>query len=255
MIIEYHRPKTLEDLFVVLTRNQPRTLVLGGGLFINEVIKEPIAVADIQALGLVGIKKAGKVLQIGSGENLASILDNKHTLPAIKEAIAHQETNNRRQVATLAGALVTAGGRSAVGGAFLAVDARLDITGPDLEVEKIPLGEFLPLRDEKLQRKLISGITIPTEVVLAYHYVARSPADLPIVGAFAAGWPSGRTRVVLIGFGDQPTMVFDGPDASGAEIAARDAYSETDDQWASGEYRSDTAGILVKRCLDEIAGS
>jgi hypothetical protein len=47
-------------------------------------------------------------------------------------------------------------------------------------------------------------------------------------------------------------MIFDGPDSQGADIAARDAYSEANDQWASAAYRSDTAGILVARCLADI---
>ena len=45
MITEYHRPENLEELFTLVSRKSPRTIVLGGGLYINEVIKEPIAVA------------------------------------------------------------------------------------------------------------------------------------------------------------------------------------------------------------------
>jgi hypothetical protein len=48
-------------------------------------------------------------------------------------------------------------------------------------------------------------------------------------------------------------MVFDGPEKEGAEKAARDAYSGAADQWAGADYRSDTAGVLVERCLGEIA--
>jgi CO/xanthine dehydrogenase FAD-binding subunit len=50
-------------------------------------------------------------------------------------------------------------------------------------------------------------------------------------------------------------MVFDGPEKAGAELAARDFYSEAADQWASGEYRASTAGVLVTRCLEELAGN
>jgi hypothetical protein len=47
-------------------------------------------------------------------------------------------------------------------------------------------------------------------------------------------------------------MVFDGPDADGAEDAARDAYSEAGDQWASSAYRSDIGAVLVNRCLEQM---
>ena len=65
MITEYHRPDSLEELLSLVSRKSPRTIVLGGGLYINEIIKEPIAVADLQNLGMTAIQKKGKNLQIG----------------------------------------------------------------------------------------------------------------------------------------------------------------------------------------------
>ena len=59
MITEYHRPETLEEVISLVSRKSPPTIVLGGGLYINEVIKEPIAVADLQALGLSAVQKKG----------------------------------------------------------------------------------------------------------------------------------------------------------------------------------------------------
>ncbi|NQS90950.1 MAG: FAD binding domain-containing protein [Chloroflexi bacterium] len=253
MITEYHRPDTFEEVFSLILRKDPPTVVLGGGLYINEVIKEPIDVVDLQGLGINGIEEKGKNLLLGGMATLQSLLDANPVNPALKEAILHQETYNRRQVATVAGSLVVANGRSVVAGVFLALDAELELTGKDKQVESVLLGDFLPIRKEKLAGKLITKINLPTQTLAAYHYVARSPADLPIVAAAAAQWPSGRTRVVLMGYGDQPRMVLDGPNSTGAEIAARDSYSTAGDQWASAEYRANTAAVLVKRCLTQIA--
>jgi CO/xanthine dehydrogenase FAD-binding subunit len=141
-----------------------------------------------------------------------------------------------------------------VAGVLLALDAEVVLMGNGMKEEMIKLGDFLPLRQEEIQGKLMISIHIPVDVSVSYQYAARSPADLPIVAAAVSVWPSGRTRVVLLGFGDQPVMVFDGPVKEGAEIAAQDAYSEAADQWAGGEYRSEVAGTLVKRCLEEIGG-
>ena len=253
MITEYHRPDSLEELLSLVSRKSPRTIVLGGGLYINEIIKEPIAVADLQNLGMTAIQKKGKNLQLGAAVTLQNLVDSDHISSALTKSIKHQETYNRRQVATLAGTLVTANGRSAVAGVFLALDAELVISGANSDIEKVRLGDFLPVREEKLTGRVITEISIPTDVRVSYEYVARSPADLPIVGAAVTQWPSGRTRAVLIGYGDQPVMVLDGPGADGVVEAAKDAYSDADDQWAGAAYRSDTAGILVKRCLEEIA--
>jgi CO/xanthine dehydrogenase FAD-binding subunit len=136
---------------------------------------------------------------------------------------------------------------------MLALDAEIELIGRGEDTIKLQLGDFLPLREEHIQGRLISRITIPTGIQAKFEYVARSPADLPIVAAAVAQWPAGRTRVVLAGFGDQPIMVFDGPDSEGADLAARDVYSQAGDQWASAEYRSDTAAVLVRRSLNLIA--
>ena len=102
---------------------------------------------------------------------------------------------------------------------------------------------------KSLTNRLITKITIPLNVQLAYEYVARTPADLPIVCAAVAVWPSGRTRVVLGGFGEVPILAMDGPGGGGAEITAGDAYSHADDQWATSAYRQNMAIVLVRRCL------
>jgi CO/xanthine dehydrogenase FAD-binding subunit len=44
----------------------------------------------------------------------------------------------------------------------------------------------------------------------------------------------------------------DGPDDGGAEAAARAACAEAEDEWGSAAYRSDVAGKLVKRCLEDL---
>lgn len=253
MIIEYHRPRTIEETISLLSREDPSTVVLGGGLYINEKVKAPVAVVDIQSLGLDSIETKGNKHILGAGVKLQQMIDLDQLPPALISSIKHQETYNRRQVATLAGTAITADGRSPIPAVLLALDAELEMVGKNNDSEMIHLGDFLPLRENKLAGKLVTKIIIPSNTTTAYHYAARSPADRPIIAAAVSQWPSGRSRVVLAGYGDQPVMVLDGPDAQGAETAARDAYSQAGDQWASAEYRADTAAILVRRALNQIA--
>ena len=255
MITEYHRPETIEEAVSLLSRKDPQTLVLGGGLYLNEVVKDQIAVVDIQSLGLNSFETKGKNYIIGAAVTLQKLVEETQLPSALIESIKHQETYNRRQVATLAGTVIAADGRSPITAVLMALDTELEMVGKNNKSEKIRLGDFLPLRDEKLKGKLITRIIIPSQTRVAYHYAARSPADRPIVAAAVSQWPSGRTRVILAGFGDQPVLVLDGPDANGAESAARDAYSKAGDQWASAEYRADAAAALVLRCLNQISES
>ena len=39
-------------------------------------------------------------------------------------------------------------------------------------------------------------------------------------------------------------------EAEGLDVAARNAYHEANDEWASAEYRMDVAATLAKRCLE-----
>lgn len=117
------------------------------------------------------------------------------------------------------------------------------------------VGDLLPLRDRLLAGKLITRIEIPLNTKLAFETVARTPADKPIVCAALAQWPSGRTRLALGGWGQTPILAMDGNEPGGLEEAARSAFSEAVDEWASAEYRMEIAGILAKRCREKIESS
>ena len=264
MILEYHRPTKIEDVMSLLARTDPPTIPLGGGTALERFSTRAVAVVDLQSVGLNTIQRQGNTLQIGATLTLQSLADTlkneKHeNLAGLQQAITREATYNLRQVGSVAGALVTASGRSPFATAMLALDAQLRLQSTDRQSadrqsadEQVGLGDLLPVRLERLPHRLITLVSIPLNARLAYEYVARSPADVPIVCAAVAMWPSGRTRVALGGFGDSPVLAFDGSEAEGAEIAARDAYSQAGDEWASAEYRQDVAGVLVKRCIRQL---
>lgn len=258
MIVEYHRPSTLEETLSLLTRPQPATRPLAGGTALVRPSSQPIAVVDLQALGLNTATLQGNTLALGATLTLQQLLDWLEAAetaqkagpgPALRRAILHEATYNLRQAATVAGTLVAAGGRSPFTTALLALDAGLSLQPGD---EAIGLGDLLPLRSERLNGRLITQITLPLNARLAYEYTARTPADRPIVCVAVARWPSGRVRVALGGFSAAPRLAFDGTEPEGADTAARNAYSEAGDEWASAEYRSEIAAVLTARCLADL---
>jgi putative selenate reductase FAD-binding subunit len=256
-ISEYHRPQNLEEALALLGRSEIVTILLGGGTFVNspaypaaQFPSADIAVVDLQALGLNTFQRNDTFIEIGAAVTLQALLDIPELPEALYRALRNETTYNLRQVATVAGTLVAADGRSPFATVMLALDAHLAIL-PGEEV--VSLGDLLPLRLERLHRRLITKIVIPTAVRLAYEYVARTPADQPLVCTAVAGWPSGRTRLAMGGHGSAPVLAMDGPEPGGAEVAARAAYSQAGDEWASAAYRSDVAGVLARRCLDGLA--
>jgi CO/xanthine dehydrogenase FAD-binding subunit len=252
MIVEYYRPKNIAETLSLLSETQINTVLMGGGTAIDRYSTEPFAVLDLQDVGLSSIQVRSSVLEIGATATLQALYEYPQIQEALISSIYHEATQNLRQVATAAGTLIAADGRSPFTTTMYALDAALTII-PD--EEQISLGDLLALGKKSLAKRLITKITIPLNVRLAYEYVSRTPADLPIVCAAVTVWPSGRTRVVLGGYGEEPVLAMDGPGGGGAEIAARDAYSHSDDQWATAEYRQEMAKVLVKRDLVNLEAS
>ena len=260
MIIEYHRPQTVDEALRLMARKGITTVPLAGGSALigsQHLSDQPVEAVDLQALGLNKYEKQGNRLVLGAALTLHNLLDIPDLSPAIQEAVLHEAAYNLRQVATVAGTLVAADGRSPFTTALLALDAVLEwMSLPDssslAQTEQINLGDLLPLRLERLRGRLITKVTLPLNVCLAYHSVARTPADQPIVSAAVASWPSGRTRVTLGGYGPAPVLALDGPEPGGVEAAVRNAYVQAGDEWASAEYRQETAVTLALRGLQSV---
>lgn len=246
MITEYHRPEKIDEALKLLGRKDPLTHPLGGGTVLTAPSPEKFAVVDLQLLNLDELKAKGKTLSMGAALPLQKLLKSPDIPGALAAAIRHEANYSQRQVATVAGSLVAADGRSPFGIAMLALDAQLQL---EPGKEKLGYGELLPLREESLAGKLITQITLSGQPKLAYEYVARSPADLPIVAIALAQWLSGRTRLALGGFGEIPHLAVDGQDASGLLEALENTLDRASDHWATAEYRKEAASALLRRAL------
>lgn len=254
MNLEYYRPKTIDEALALLARKEPLTLPLAGGTMVNQPGTVARALVDLQDLGLDTYQQRGNTLALGAMLTLQRLLNlgesGELALPGdLPLALEKEASYNLRQVASLAGALVAADGRSPLATAMLALEAILTLLPGE---EQVSLGDLLPVRGERLKGRLISQVSIPSHVKLAYESVARSPADRPIVCAAVAMWPGGRVRVALGGYGRAPALAFDGTEPVGVEVAARSAFSQASDEWAAADYRADVAGVLAQRCLNRL---
>lgn len=249
MISDYFRPKEISDALKLLADDKIQAIPMGGGTALDHYSPEPVAVVDLQELGLNNLRSRGSILEIGATVTIQSLLDLDQLQDALKTAVRLEASYNLRQMATVAGTLVSADGRSSFTTAMLALDPTLILQPGEQEIS---LGDLFLKRDGILARKLITRIELSMNVRLAIQSVARTPADLPIVFAAVGLWPSGRARIALGGFGKAPMLAMDGPEKEGMEAAARNAYSNAGDQWASAAYRQDMAELLVRRCSAEL---
>jgi putative selenate reductase FAD-binding subunit len=254
MITQYFRPLTLEEALQLLSR--PNIYPLGGGTVLTRPGNESFSVVDLQALGLGSLNRFGDRLEIGATVTLQSLLESSYITEPLKATITLETPLNLRTMGTVAGTLVTCDGRSPFATIMLALDAKLIFAANN---EPITLGNYLPSRVgadganpiHPAPAKLITKIEIPLNVKLAFESVARTPADKPIVCVALAQWPSGRARLALGGYGTAPRLALDGGAPNDLEAAARNAFAEAGDDWASKEYRSEMAAVLAKRCLEK----
>ena len=254
MITDYLRPQSIEQAIDLLSN--PGFYPMGGGTLLTQKSDDSFAVVDLQELGLNKIHKVGEKLEIGATATLSLFLESPHILPALADVLQRETPVNIRNAATLAGTLVSCDGRSPFSVAMLSLDAKLIFTPG---VESVTLGNYLPMRTSvgsvhpSLPGKLITKIEIPRNIRFAFETVARTHGDKPIVCAAISRWPSGRTRLALGGYGSAPILALDGNESGGVEAAARNAFADASDEWASAEYRSEIAAILAMRCASAIA--
>ena len=251
MITAYHRPKTLDEALTLLT--QPNRIPLGGGTLLSRQTVDSVEAVDLQSLNLDTIERQGNNLKVGATVTLQQFLESEHCPKALKSAIKLEAPLNLRNAATVAGTLVSCDGRSTFATIMFALDAKIEqmkLDNSNIESRVSNIGDFLPLRN--IQGWLITSVTVPLSVKLAFDYVSRTPADKPIVCAALAQWNSGRTRLALGGYGKSPLLAMDGTEAEGVETAAPNAFHEATDQYGSAEYRMDVAATLATRCVESI---
>ena len=249
MITAYYRPKTMEDALELLSRTDGVYLPLGGGVNLSQMPERVFSVVDLQSLRLNQITQEGQFLQVGATTTLEALHEFENLQSGINSALQLEANYNLRQQATVAGALVSADGRSTLGTVLLALDASMHWVPGEQDQG---LGEWFALRQSPADGRLITKIQIPLNAGLEFDSVGRTPADLPVICAAVAKWPSGRTRIALGGFGEAPILALDAPEPGGAEAAVKDALSRAADEWASAEYRQESGVKLVTRLLGQV---
>lgn len=248
MIKVYYRPKTVSEAEQLFAESDKKVVPLGGGSVLSRSKQDDLFVVDLRELGLDRIEAVGQKLTIGATTTLQQLMDADPIPAVLKEVIKNTATLNIRNQATVAGYVVSAGGRSPLAIALMALDVQL-LWHPDQKLQ--PIGDWFSMRQP--QGFWISEIQFNLNNELSYEQVARTPMDQPILAVALARWRSGRVRVVVGGFGEAPLLAFDGLQDGGVLEAVKNALSESGDEWASTEYRTDVGQVLVRRILNKAA--
>lgn len=251
--LEYLLPETLEQALEYLDQGIP----LAGGTSITPRRRDVRTVIDLRKLGLDGIQIQGDSVEIGATTTLQSIVEAEEKLPKMLRKVCKLEAGwNLRNMATIGGAIMSSDGRSPLLTTLLALNAQIvQQPGPVI----LPLNDVL---DERSEVRLITGVQFIMPTALIYEQVARAPADFPLVCAAVVYWKNAEEEKIGIaigGYGARPLQLDqivkdqgEKKDIQSSVVAAEAVYRNAGDAWASAEYRSEVAGILVKRLLGEV---
>lgn len=246
MIIEYHRPSTVDQALQLLTRPTPKSYPLGGGSWLSRKRDEDFAVVDLQGLKFDEIEEEAGRLAIGATVRLQKLVEMRNVPGWLKAACMREASRNLREMSTIAGTLVGADGRSPLAMALLACDARFQVLPGDVE---LTTAEFFATRKSPAKPWLIAKVLVEREFEVRSEFVARSPLDVPLLGVVAAFLPDGVIRIVIGGFDESPVLVYEGTDVMQAKSALHNTLKASGDQWASAEYRQAAAAAILDRLL------
>ena len=250
--LTYHRPKSLEEAVGLLGKGSP----LGGGTQLAVKRRSLAGVIDLQDLPLDGLSLEQGQFVVGAGVRLERLAACALPLPdSLRTAIRLDAPLNVRNMATLAGALISSDGRSALATMMLALDAVVRI---EPGARELSLDELLDSRESGMAGQLITEFRFAEPERAGYLQVGRSPRDLPIVCASIKTGPERQAfRLFLGGFGRRPLRAVAAEEAlargdlQGAMAASSALLSTADDAWASGPYRAHLAGVLTRRLAQE----
>jgi len=247
MIIEYHRPENLEQAKRLLNRKSPITVPMGGGTVISRYNEKPLAVVDLQALGLNKITFDSDRCHMGSMVRLQDIVEYPGMSTGLAKA-ARRETNiNLRRVATVGGALMTGDGKSPFLGCLLALDVGVFW---ESGTKPVSLNDWMSSDRLKSPGKLITGIDFSVPHESDYEDIARSPEDKPIVFVNYAKWKTGDIRIVYGGSGTRPILHTGGSPNIVKEIFNRVTRSSTTDGFSTyTDYQQSALKILIDRII------
>ena len=285
----YARATSIGNALELLVAHGDRAKVLSGGQSLmpamNLRLIAPELLVDIGELTeLRGIAREGDVLRIGALMRHVDLLRSPevaaHT-PLLTEAIAHVAHPAIRNKGTLGGSLAHADPAAELPAALVALDARVQVTGPRGTREVAADAFFRGLLTTALEAdEILTAIEVSAQPPgWGFVEIARRPGDFALAGVAAvvraghaltlpspprggegASGPREVVRLVGFGVGDRPVRLtgaerllagapLDVGSAARAGVAASPACDPPSDVHGSADYRRHLVTVLTERAL------
>lgn len=270
---EYHRPSSLEEALGLLKQYGEDAEVMGGGIgliaFMKERLMSPTHVIDVkQVREFKELSRApGKGLTIGAAVTLAELLeggDLKKEYTVLHEALARVADPMIRRRATLVGNICEAIPWVDSPPALIALDAKVDIAGPDGR-RSVPVAGFIrgPVDIDLGPSEIVTAVEIPhlKGAQSAFEkFTGGSEFSLASVAIVVSS--EGKRRDVKVVYGavnstpirsqEVEEAIRDGITPGSvrrAAEAASDKVECVDDVLATGAYRKHLLRVITTKAL------
>jgi aerobic carbon-monoxide dehydrogenase medium subunit len=269
----YHRPKSLDETLTLLKEHGDQAKVMGGGVgliaFMKERLMSPAHVIDVKEVPeLKRVEHApGKGLRIGAAVSIADLLERgvlRSEHAALTEALARVADPMIRRRATLVGNLCEAIPWVDSPPALIALDASVEIVGPD-GGRSLPVSGFIrgPVDINLNPNEIVTGVVIPNAkgATSAFEkFTGGSEFSLASVAVAVSN--GGRSRNVKVVYGAVGTVpvrsaeaeqaISDGVTPANIRKAADAAFEKVecvDDVLATAAYRRHLVKVITTKVL------
>ncbi|HEU4423582.1 MAG TPA: xanthine dehydrogenase family protein subunit M [Pilimelia sp.] len=273
--VDYARPTTLDEAVGALAQGGEDAKVLAGGQSLIPLLRlrmaAPTVLVDLGAIGeLRGVREDGDDLLIGAMTTHASVLADpliaRHA-PLIAQATATVADRQVRHLGTIGGSLAHADPAGDLPAVAVALDATMEIAGPEGRRGVAAADFFVDYFTTALQPgEVLVAVRVPKREGWLSHYekFSRVAQAWALVGVAAMvrrdNGGIAEARVALTNMGATPVRAsgvesaLAGSAADGGAVAAAAAHAAegtnpTGDLSASAEYRSHLARVLTERAV------
>lgn len=277
---EYHSPASVAEALNLMCTDKRTCKFLAGGtdLLVDMKFRRAkperlINLKEISELKGISIDDTNRI-RIGALTTLGEIEDSvivKEKLPILWDAVRVMASVQIRNLATVGGNLCSAWPSADTAPPLMALDATVTLKGVDGERSAPVKDLFLgPARSVKKDREILAELLIPipgqNSSGAYFKLMRRHAMDLALVGAGAQiGLAADKktctsVRIALGAVAQTPVrapeaeavlidQAFDVDLAIKAGQVASDSVSPRSSIRASGEYRKEMVGVLVKKAL------
>src|SRR6266478_5782606 len=268
---DYYQPKTLEEAIGLLASNDEAKVLAGGHSLLPAMklrLAQPKALVDLSRIAELNyIREENGQIAIGAMtthfeiESSALLREKCPLLPEVAEHIGDVQVRNK---GTFGGSLVHADPAADWPAAILALDAQLEIAGPNGRRTVKATEFFVDMMQSAVQpNEILCEIRVPiTAKSVAYVKFAQKASGFAIAGAAVVVDKAHRTVAIgITGIAPKPyraTAVenaLKGKDLTpeairGAATRVIDEAEPLNDIHASAEFRAHLAQVTCRRALE-----